>query len=74
MIRNEQDIYTKEFRNEILYFGYVNLYKREKLYKKIECKNKKLINPPKFNCLLLEGKNKFLNNIIFNILYLIYEF
>lgn len=58
LIRNEQDIYTKEFRNEILSFGYVKFYKKERLYKIFECKNKKIPNPPKFNCLLLEGKKK----------------
>ena len=58
---NEADIYSKQFRHEILFVGYVRFYKKEKLYKIIECKNKNIANPPKFNCILLEGKKIIVN-------------
>jgi hypothetical protein len=68
-------VHSKNFKNEILSFGKVNLYKKEKLYEIIDCKNKKIVNPPKFNCLLLEGKNFILlNNIILYMLYRLLEY
>ena len=56
MIQNEEDLLSKEFQSEILSFGYVTFYKGEKLCKIIECNNKQIIRPPKYNCFLLEGK------------------
>ena len=47
---------TKEFQREILSCGYVKFYKKEKLSKLIECKNKTITKPVNFNCFLLEGK------------------
>ncbi len=59
IIEKESDIHTTDFREEILSSGYVLFYNdkdKDKRNIKIECINKEMQNPNKYNCLLLNGK------------------
>ena len=67
IIENENDINTKEFSDEILSFGDVRFFKKEKFCKLIECQNQKLKIKPKYNCILLEGNIYIFIYNIFNI-------
>ena len=55
LIEKESDIKTSDFREEILNYGMVSFYK-DKNNIIIECINKNIENPNKYNCLLLSGK------------------
>ena len=56
LIENESELFSKVFESEILKYGKVKFYNRNKQYIIIDCINNELINPPKYNCLLLDGK------------------
>ena len=59
LIEKETDILTSSFQNEILASGKVSLYIDNKFII-IDCINKEINNPIKYNCLLLNGKNIFI--------------
>ena len=56
LIEKESDIETNDFNEEILNSGNIYLYKNKKKHI-IECNNKEIKNPCKYNCLLLNGKS-----------------
>ena len=55
LIEKESDIETNDFIEEILGTGKVIFYKN-KAQILIECKNKEIGIPNKYNCLLINGK------------------
>ena len=55
IIEKESDIETNDFHEEILGTGKVIFYKKDNTIT-IECKNREIENPNKYNCLLLSGK------------------
>ena len=55
LIEKESDIQTNDFNEEILTSGQVCFYKEQKNII-IECINKEIEFPNKYNCLLLTGK------------------
>ncbi len=55
LIEKESDIQTSDFKEEILNSGMVYFFK-DKNSITIECINKEIKNPNKYNCLLLNGK------------------
>lgn len=59
LIEKETDILTSSFQNEILASGKVSLYIDNKFII-IDCINKEINNPIKYNCLLLNGKKIFI--------------
>lgn len=59
LIEKETDILTSSFQNEILASGKVSLYIDNKFII-IDCINKEIDNPIKYNCLLLNGKKIFI--------------
>lgn len=59
LIEKETDILTSSFQNEILASGKVSLYIDNKFIM-IDCINKEINNPIKYNCLLLNGKKIFI--------------
>ena len=59
LIEKETDILTSSFQNEILASGKVSLYIDNKFII-IDCINKEIHNPIKYNCLLLNGKKIFI--------------
>lgn len=59
LIEKETDIFTSSFQNEILASGKVSLYIDNKFII-IDCINKEINNPIKYNCLLLNGKKIFI--------------
>lgn len=63
LIESENDINTEKFKQEILTNGSVKLFKNNH-YTKIECVNKKLLAPPKYNCLLVDGNPIYILIII----------
>lgn len=54
LIEKESDIQTSDFKEEILNSGKVCFYKNKNSII-IECINKEIENPNKYNCLLLSG-------------------
>ena len=59
LIEKETDILTSSFQNEILASGKVSLYIDNKFII-IDCINKEINNPIKYNCLLLNVKKIFI--------------
>ena len=59
LIEKETDILTSSFQNEILASGKVSLYIDNKFII-IDCINKEINNPIKYNCILLNGKTIFI--------------
>ena len=59
LIEKETDILTSSFQNEILASGKVSLYIDNKFII-IDCINKEINNPIKYNCILLNGKKIFI--------------
>ena len=54
LVENEEDVRSKEFELDILNTGHVKYYNHNKEYIEIKCLNESLINPPTYNCILLE--------------------
>ena len=63
LIEKETDILTSSFQNEILASGKVSLYIDNKFII-IDCINKEINNPIKYNCILLNGKKIFIHLFI----------
>ena len=56
LIEKESDLEARDFHKEILNTGQVIFYKNESQIL-VECDNKKLSNPDKYNCILISGKS-----------------